>query len=510
MAPRPLPGPDKPPVKKRLPSDPRTIDAALVRLPYHPDTPPQAARGRAAGRTLPSPGAMPAPRGKPPAAVAKKAGRAVTATGRNALNTLTSQPALGNEGAGPPRPGQPGFNNMGLSLWQAAGNAPMPAPLPGPTPAPVPVAAPVAPAGPADPYAHLPPEVAMLLRSSDQRTTGQADALQRYYGDQAGSAERFAQTLAPQLQGLAQIAGISPAPGAGAGVPGSLAALSPQLSKIGGQMLGAQGFDIANAAAMTPGFLRQAGQGSLAELYGAAAEGTGDILSAYQKSAGELDVAGLQQETEREKLGGQIQMNEADNRVSANNAKLNYLGTLLRAAIDSGDSAAVNEVRSSIAATQAETQRLVAETRAGATTSAAQIRADAARAATAAAAADKAKKAKTPKPASPGTRTAVANAFRTIWEGPDNPLSGRRGVAVPEPPPPANAPPAVDSAYYSRPEVKAATNATVSFLKRYNKNFPGAAGLAELLALIPADAAQLARRWFYGQQKQGTFKKAWP
>jgi hypothetical protein len=297
------------PIRRRVPApkrvSPATVTGPATRTPYHPP--------------------RPAPKPKPsPAASAGKStwdqAKALARIGRTAPDVpprAVGGVAGGVFGAGP-----------------AAGPVPAPAPVAAPVaPVPVPGPAALAPASPApvDPYAGYPPEVAALLRANDQQSSAQSEALRSYFNNQAGAAEQFATQFGQTATGLANIASI-PSPAVSGLVPGPTAALGTQLGGLGQKMLGAEGFNLTNAAALTPGFLRQAGIEAQTGLTGQQSENRSAIIENYVDEQAALakiqaEQMGLDERTANE-FASRERMAAADRAVKSTNDVYDFISSL--------------------------------------------------------------------------------------------------------------------------------------------------------------------------------------
>lgn len=287
-----------------------------VVTPYH--TPRPAPSGTSSTRT-PTSAPTPAPAPMTPADAAK----AVQGGVRKAAGAV-NQGAAGATGALP---------------------APSPTPLP---PVPVPTAPPAAvPPSPApaaaDPYAAYPPEVAALLRANDEQTSAQQAALRGYFNQQAGAAQTFATGIGQQTANLAQLAGIPTAMQnqATSGLPGAVTALPGAFGQIATQLGAAQGLNTTNAAAMMPGFLRQAGGEAVQTLGGAGQKARGDIISNYVDQQGQMARTMAEQQGMDARSAAEIESRE---RVAATqqatqgvNNLLDFVATMANNAQASGD-----------------------------------------------------------------------------------------------------------------------------------------------------------------------------
>lgn len=154
---------------------------------------------------------------------------------------------------------------VGSAATKAAAAIPAPT-APPPASAPVPTVNPTAAPSASDPYAGLPPDSAALLQSQDVQAQQQAQALQQYFDAQQGRLNTFLGSFGQDITGLAQLGNI---PGAvPTGSTGQTDAYAQQLNTLGGQMLGVQGFNLANSAPAFASSFAAQGPEALSQFWG--------------------------------------------------------------------------------------------------------------------------------------------------------------------------------------------------------------------------------------------------
>jgi len=190
-----------------------------------------------------------------------------------------------------------------------------------------PAAAVPPPAAP-DPYAGYPPEIAALLRMTDENATAQQNALQGYFGNQAQAAQDFASAIGTQTGNLAQLAGMGGNQNmATAGIPGAISSLPGELGQIAQHLGAAQGMSTTNAAAMLPGFLRQQGIQAQTGISSANLKAHGQIISDYITRQAELAKVEAQQAGATQREANQAAANV---RIQAAHDQIRSAGNILR------------------------------------------------------------------------------------------------------------------------------------------------------------------------------------
>lgn len=279
-------------------ADPTTLNKATKPLPHHTVKP------------TPRPGSL--------SGLMGSAGRAVTGA-TNAVSGL-----------------------VGTAAKQAA-PAPSPSPAPITNPAPAPSAS--------DPYSGLPPESAALLSSQDVQAQQQAQALQQYFDAQQGRLNTFLGSFGKDISGLAQLGNI---PGAvPTGTTGQTDAYAQQLNTLGGQMLGVQGFNLANSAPAFASSFAAQGPSALGQFWGNYNANKGNeiatILDTLQKTQATEQAAQLRANATlgAAQIGAQSRQKVAqlNNVQKLAVAKVNYLLGIAKNATSSGNSQRAAQAR---------------------------------------------------------------------------------------------------------------------------------------------------------------------
>jgi hypothetical protein len=320
---RPAPaGPPAPNPKKVSPS---VLTGSAARPRYHTPTPAPAvprSPGLAAGATRTAPVTAPAPAAAPAAPVFAPAPTHLMGTGQGFLAPPPVAGHLMGTGVGfaPPVTGAP------APVTGPVTATPVPAAPPPATPTPAATAA--SPAAAPDPYAGYPPEIAALMRLTDESTAAQQKALGGYFQNQALGAQDFATAIGQQTGNLAALAGLQPQTPTGLGMAGGpVASLGGQMTHIAQGLGAGQGLNITNAAALMPGFLRQSGLQAQTSVSSANLKAHGQIISDYITRQAELAKVEAQQAGATAREQNQAATNAA---IQAKHDSTRYAGNILR------------------------------------------------------------------------------------------------------------------------------------------------------------------------------------